>query len=261
MPWQVNPVGPDRYQGYGADGAVGRVFGGQVAAQALAAACADLDGAAPRSVHARFVREGRSAHPIDYAVERLGAHHRRVIAAQLDRTILTLDVVYGPTRQVPPRAPAPDPAGWAPTSTAEAAWLDGLARRMAFDFRFEARPTLLSGRRGEAVDGQRFWLRTTEPLPDLVGPHVCAVTYISDLLMVSTALARHGLAGTSPGVQSASIDHAVWFHGPFRADEWLRYEQACPTAAHGRGLCEGELVTAAGAPVATVRQEVLLRTA
>jgi acyl-CoA thioesterase-2 len=259
VPWQVNPVGPDRFQGYGADGAVGRVFGGQVAAQALAAAGADLD-AAPASVHARFVREGRSAHPIDYSVERLDARFRRVVAAQLGRTILTLDVVYGPPAPVPPRTSGADPVGWTPTTAAEAAWLDGLAERMAFDFRFEARPTLLAGRRGDVVDGQRFWLRTAERLPDRADRHACALTYISDLLMVSTVLARHGLAGTSPGVQSASIDHAVWFHGAFRADEWVRYEQVSPTAADGRGLCAGEMFDAGGGLIATVRQEVLLRT-
>ncbi|GIJ51934.1 acyl-CoA thioesterase II [Virgisporangium aliadipatigenens] len=259
--WRVDPVGPDRFRGHGADGAANRVFGGQVAAQALAAAGADLPDQAPASAHARFVREGRSADPIDYTVERHSAGFCRVIAAQRGRTILTLDAVFRPAAPVSPAAPAgPQPlTGWTPSTEEEAAWLDGLAKRMPFEFRFEARPTLLAGRRGDIVDGQRFWLRTAERLPDHPAAHACAVTYISDLLMVSTALARHGLAGTSPGVQSASLDHAVWFHGAFRADEWVRYDQTSPTAADGRALCEGRMTNAAGELIATVRQEILTR--
>jgi acyl-CoA thioesterase-2 len=128
-----------------------------------------------------------------------------------------------------------------------------------FDFRFVDPPSSLAGRRGEVSLGQRFWLRTREPLPDDERHHACALAYASDLFLVSTALARHGLPGGRSDVQSATIDHAVWFHRPVRADDWLSYEQDSPSSAGGRGLSTGRIVDRAGQLVATMRQEVLLR--
>jgi acyl-CoA thioesterase-2 len=259
--WDVVPTGPGQFRGRGEDGPHQRIFGGHVAAQALASALADLPhGWATASLHARFVSQGRGDQPTDYVVTPVGERHRQVTAAQDGRTILTLDVAFRFASTA--SAPVPDgfvPAGWVPTDEDAAAWISQIDRRVPYDIRFDGRPASVAGRRGERSGGHRFWLRTTSPLPDSSGQHECALTYISDLLQVSTALARHGLAHSRPGVRAASLDHAVWFHPPFRVDEWLLYEQEVLTTDGGRGLCSGRLSDRNGRLVASVRQEVLIR--
>ena len=233
-----------------------------MAAQALGSALADLpDGWSAASLHARFVRQGRGGEPIDYRVTPVGERHRQVIAAQGGRTILTLDVAFRFASFAAP-ASSPngfEPAGWVPADDDAAAWISQIDRRVPYDIRFDGRPASVAGRRGERSGGHRFWLRTSSPLPDAPRQHECALTYISDLLQVSTALARHGLAHGRPGVQAASLDHAVWFHPPFRVDEWLLYEQDVLTTDGGRGLCSGRLSDRDGRVVASVRQEALIR--
>jgi acyl-CoA thioesterase-2 len=274
----------DRFRGWCRDGLVGRVFGGQVAAQALAAAGADLvHGWLPISIHAYFVREGRSAAPIEYRVERMDVERmdvermdvertdqddpevrlRRITASQSDRAILILDAAFhapGCDSKLVPFTPGPEPATWTPPGPAEERWLAEHSRRFGFDLRFVDRPGRIAGGRGEISHGQRFWLRTAARLPDEALHHACALTCASDMFLVSTALAVHGLPGRRPDVQAASLDHSIWFHRSARADEWVLYEQASPTSAGGRGLSTGRLLDRTGAAlVATVCQEVLQR--
>ncbi|MEV6487523.1 hypothetical protein AB0M20_02620 [Actinoplanes sp. NPDC051633] len=261
MLWDVTPTGPGEFEGVGEEGPRQRIFGGHVAAQALAAALAGLpDGWSARSLRARYVREGRGDTSVDYRVTPIGERHRAVTASQAGRVILTLDVAFRFASFV--AAPAPngfDPAGWTASDDDAAAWLAEIDRRVPFDIRFDGRPASVAGRRGIPSGGHRFWLRTSSPLPDAPCQHECALTYVSDLLLVSTALARHGLAHNRPGVRAASLDHAVWFHPPFRVDDWLLYEQEALTTDGGRGLCAGRLRDPGGRVVASVRQEVLLR--
>ena len=267
--WRLEPVGPGRFHGWCRDGPLQRIFGGQVAAQALAAAGAALASDwCPRSLHAYFVREGRSAQPVEYRVEPVETEDPavrlfRVTASQAERPILVLDASYGRVEGGWPRPALPADADgaaalWVPTDD-EARWLADRARRVRFDFRFVDPPSTLAGRRGEVSLGQRFWFRTTGPLPDEGRHHACALTYASDLFLVSTALARHGLPGGRSDIQAATIDHAIWFHHPVRADGWLSYEQDSPSSAGGRGLATGRIVDPAGQLAASVRQEVLLR--
>jgi len=263
--WRLEPVGPDHHRGWGRVGNLPRLFGGQVAAQALAAAGADLPpGWVPISLQAYFVREGRAEEPVEYRVLRVDEAVRRVTARQSDRPILILDARFDADGAVLPSVHGgepPDPA-WRPGDEDGAAFLVEQARRMPFELRFASLPSRIAGLRGEVLDGQRFWFRAAERLPDSLLSHACALTYISDLFLVSVALARHGLPGVRPRaeIQAASLDHAVWFHRPARADDWVCYEQASTTSAGGRGLSTGRLLDLAGAVVATVRQEVLLRT-
>jgi acyl-CoA thioesterase-2 len=267
--WRLEPVGPRLFHGWCRDGALQRVFGGQVAAQALAAAGAELASDwCPQSLHAYFVREGRSAQPVEYRVEPVEAEDPavrlfRVTASQGDRPILILDTSYGRMGDgawpLPARPESDDDlVGWTAVEE-EARWLADRARKARFDFRFVDPPSALTGRRGEISLGQRFWLRTSAPLPDEGRHHTCALTYASDLFLVSTALARHGLPGGRSGIQAATIDHAIWFHRPVRADDWLSYEQTSPSSAGARGLSAGRIVDRTGQLAATVRQEVLLR--
>ncbi len=264
--WQLEATARDRYQGWCREGALGRVFGGQVAAQALAAANADLpEGWVPASLHAYFVREGRSAAPVDYHVSRLDEQRpdvriRRIAAGQADKPILIMDAAYRPAAfSLPPLVGGPEPAAWTPSGPDEARWLAQHSRRARFDLRFVDRPSRIAGTRGDVVDGQRYWLRTADRLPDVWIHHACALVYASDMFLVSTALAIHGLPGRRPEVEAASLDHAVWFHRAARADEWVLYEQRSATSAGGRGLTTGRLLDRSGELIATARQEVLQR--
>jgi acyl-CoA thioesterase-2 len=259
--WELEPVGPNRFLGWCRDGAPNRAFGGQVAAQALAAAgCGLPDSWTPLSLHAHFVREGRGSEPVSYEVA-ADEGFRQVTAVQGGQPILTLATTFAPSADPLPAAtgPTPGPAGWRPTDPEDRRWLNEQPNRTRFELRFEGEPSRVAGRRGEVAPGQSLWLRTRDPLPDLPRQHTCALTYVSDMFLVSTALAALGLPGRRAGVQSASLDHAVWFHRPARLDDWVRYEQASPWSAGGRGLSTGRILAADGELVATVHQEVLLR--
>jgi acyl-CoA thioesterase-2 len=232
------------------------------------AAGTDLsDGCRPASLHAYFVREGRSAAPIDYRVSHLNDQDpavriRHVTASQSGKPILILDVSFLACESPPP-LPAlgsgPDPAGWIPPGPDEARWLAEHSRRSQFELRFADKPSPVAGRSGEVASSHRFWLRTLDRLPDYVTQHACALTYASDMYLVSTALAAHGLPGRRPDVEAASLDHGIWFHQPARADDWVLYEQESVTSAGGRGLTSGQFLDRTGSVVATVRQEVLER--
>jgi acyl-CoA thioesterase-2 len=267
--WQLEPIGPRRYEGWCHQGAPGRVFGGQVVAQALAAAFTDVGvDWWPDSLHAYFVREGRSTGPIEYEVDGdddpdAPVRFRRVTATQGYEPVLILETAFsdpGVEPGLPELSEEPDDdlAGWTPTDPDDAAWLEERSARNRMQLRFTTEPSLLTARKGGTSPGQAFWLRTAEPLPDEVRHHACAFAYASDLLLVTTALAAHGL-GHREGISAASIDHAVWFHRPLRADTWICMEQASPTSAGGRGLSTGRVVDRSGELVATIRQEVLLR--
>ncbi len=107
--------------------------------------------------------------------------------------------------------------------------------------------------------GQRLWLRANGKLPDDPMLHACIVTYASDLNLLDTTLVPHRLTWSDKGVQMASLDHAMWFHRPFRADDWLLYDQTTPSTSAARGLAIGHLYNTAGELVVTVVQEGLLR--
>jgi acyl-CoA thioesterase-2 len=265
--WRLESVGKRRYEGWCRDGAPGRTYGGQVAAQALASACEDVaDDWWPESLHAYFVREGRSAGPIEYEVDGdddpdASIRFRRVTATQGYEPVLILEAAFTGNSALP-QAAEPDPGddlvGWAPDGPDDETWFQERVGRMRMEMRFESEPAILTARRGGASDGQRFWVRAGSTLPDLVRHHVCAITYASDMFLVSVALATHGL-GHREGIQAASVDHAVWFHRPVRADTWLLFEQTSLSTAGGRGLCAARVLDRSGDLVASIRQEVLLR--
>jgi acyl-CoA thioesterase-2 len=139
-------------------------------------------------------------------------------------------------------------------------WFSGLAERHPFDLRFDGELPRVAAGRGERVEPrQRFWFRSREPLADEQLVHSCAATYASDMLLLSTSVALHGTMFGSPDVAFASLDHAVWFHGPFRADDWLYYDQESSWAGAGRAVCQGRMFDRAGRLVATVMQEGMVR--
>jgi acyl-CoA thioesterase II len=272
----VEEAGPDLFRGRPRDVAADRAFGGAGVAQALLAASATVpDDRAVHSLHAYFVRAGDPAAPTDLQVARVrdgGSYAtREVTAVQHGRTTLVLMASFarpdtGPRHQVPTLdAPAPEtlpapeesPAG-APAPVRE--WLSWLDRWHPFDFRFDgALPRVAAGRGEAAPPRQRFWFRSREPLPDDPRRHACALAYATDMLLLSVAVAPHGTVAGAPGLATASLDHAVWFHGPARADTWLCYEQESAWSAGGRAICSGRVFDRTGRLVLTVVQEGMLR--
>lgn len=239
-----------------------RVFGGQVAAQALVAAGRTVD---PQrhvhSLHAYFLRPGDTAEPIFYEVD---ANHdgrsfstRRVVARQHGNAIFTMSASFqipedGLEHQLPmPQVPEPDSLD-RPQGEDARAW-------SAIDLRFAGRDAWSVDATEELPPGQWVWFRASAPLPADPLLHVCVLAYASDLTLLSSTLRPHGVSRRAPGLRMASLDHAMWFHRPFSADQWLLYDQLSPSASGSRGLASGRIYSHDGALVASVVQEGLIR--
>ena len=247
-----------------------RVFGGQVAGQALVAAGRTVPADRPvHSLHAYFLRPGDPTVPIVYQVEAVRDGRsfltRRVVAIQHGRPIFHLAASFhrredGLDHQV--SMPQVAPPESLPT-LAELADRYG-PRIGAFftlprpiDLRWASEPPWLVTEHGGREATQQVWMRADGVLPDDPLVHVCALTYASDMTLLNTALLPHGLSWE--GVAGASLDHAMWFHRPFRADEWVLYDCDSPSASDSRGLAMGRMFSADGRLVATVVQEGLVR--
>ncbi|MGI9022765.1 MAG: acyl-CoA thioesterase [Acidimicrobiales bacterium] len=262
----------DVFRGLSPDDDRQRVFGGQVAGQALVAAGRTVDDRRVHSLHAYFLRPGDPEVPILYTVDRIRDGRsfttRRVVAVQHGRAIFNLSASFhvdepGPDHQVAmPEAPGPEQL---PTRAIQLApWSDrmgGIADRAhAIDVRYvTAHP--FDRESGEGLPAcQQVWLRADGALPDDPLLHACVVAYASDLTLLDTALSAHGGSSLStPGVLFASLDHAMWFHRPFRADEWLLYEQESPSGHGARAFARGSIFTRDGHLVTSVAQEGLIR--
>jgi acyl-CoA thioesterase-2 len=134
------------------------------------------------------------------------------------------------------------------------AWYTVSRQQFLVEMRFPDPAARVAAARGEkGPPHQRLWIRSGQRLPDDPLLHACAVTYVPDLFLLSTALPPHGLIIGDPSIALASLDHAVWFHAPFRADDWLLYEQESSWAGSGRALCSGQLFDTAGVLAASVR--------
>jgi acyl-CoA thioesterase II len=254
----------------------GRVFGGAVAAQALLAAGRTVPAdRAVHSLHAYFVRPADATAPTDFRTDRVrdgGSYTtRRVGAEQRGEVVLELLASFsaaeeGFTHQVPALdAPGPDDLPGPEEALAGVEgpvrdWLARLPARHPFELRFaEPLPRLATARGEVAPPRQRFWFRARDPLPDVPLVHACALTYASDMLLLSSALGPHRTMVGAPDLRSASLDHALWFHSPARADDWLFYDQDSSWAAGGRTLCHGRVLDASGRLVLTVAQEGMIR--
>lgn len=252
-----------------------RVFGGQVAGQALVAAARTVDvedGAerAVNSLHAYFLRPGDPSIPILYEVDRLRDGRsfttRRVIAIQHGRAIFNLSASFHvaeegyvhqfavPTDVTPPEEVEDFRTRWAPYAEELGDWY---SRPRPIDVRY---PDWTPADRNEPLPPRhRVWARAAGKLPDDPVLHACVVTYLSDMTLLDTALLPHPGAFMNERVQMASLDHAMWFHRPFRADEWLLYEQDTPSASGGRGIARGFFFTPQGELAVSVVQEGLIR--
>ncbi len=272
---EVKDQGEDQFLGRKKRGGVGRVFGGQVIAQALHSAELTVDPARPaHSLHAYFLRGGSEGVEIDYKVERDfdggSFSNRRVVASQQGRPILNLTASFQKHEDGLHHVDAAMPEVPAPEELEPEAVV---RRRFAEQARPEARHHFLSERPVEmrAVEGRHWtnpkpappyshsWFKTVAPLPDDPKIHRAVLAFASDMSLLGTCALPHGLSWARGEVVSASLDHAVWFHEPFRADEWLLYATDSPWSGGGRGFNRGRIFTRDGRLVASVAQEGMIR--
>lgn len=260
---RVRQVGENVYEGAPLANAAGRVFGGQVVAQALAAAESTVEPTkAAHSLHAYFMRPGDAAEPISFrvTVDRDGRSFstRQVTALQHGRPILAAMInsqlpEEGPFHQLPmPEAPPPEDL--APRAQE--------GERSPRFRPFEMRPVFglgpMSG--GRTMEpATQVWFKANGPLPDDPAIHRWALAYVSDSNLLGAAMLPHGIGWQTPGTQTASLDHVLWLHEPLRADEWHLYVTDSPWSAHARGLVRGSIFARSGKLVASTAQEGLVR--
>jgi acyl-CoA thioesterase-2 len=251
---ELEPHGPDTFVGSSPDYPWGRIYGGLVVAQALTAATSTVD---PdhhvHSLHAYFILGGVPTEPVRYEVDRIrngrSFSTRRVVARQSSGAILNLSASYHRIEDGPEVVGVEMPAAPAPDEMRPSQWESG------FDYR-EVDPPPEVGR-------SWAWARYQAPLPDDSRAHACALAFLSDANPMDSIAGRHPVTPTSPEewgetFVSASLDHAVWFHHPVRADEWLLFDMHSSWVGGSRGIGRGE-VFQGGRLVATVAQEGLLR--
>ncbi len=248
-----------------------RVFGGQVAGQALVAAGRTVpSGRSVHSLHAYFVRPGDPRVPIIYHADRVRDGHsfsvRRVVAVQGGEPIFFMSASFHRVESgldhygdMPANVPAPE------TLTTLLDRVNPVIERLGvwgkiarpIDVRYVGESGWSMERPAEAH--QRVWMRADGTLPDDPLLHACVLTYASDLTLLDTVLAAHGQVWGPGGFGGASLDHAIWFHRPFRADEWSLFDCESPSASGARGLATGRFFSADGRHIATAVQEGLLR--
>jgi acyl-CoA thioesterase-2 len=261
------------FRGESRDLGGGRVFGGQVLGQALTAASYTVEGRQVHSLHAYFLVGGDVNAPIVYEVDvaRDGKSfsNRRVVAVQHGQPIFNMTASFQVPEQGLEHAAAmpkvPGPEGLADVRELPPDVLDKVPEKMrrflAHERPFEFRPVepvhVVAPPRVAPV--RHIWIKTVDPLPDNADLHRNVLAYVSDYQLVSTAMLPHGVSFAEGNVQLASLDHAMWFHRPFRVDDWLLYAMESPNASGGRGLARGQLFTRDGRLVASTVQEGVVR--
>jgi acyl-CoA thioesterase-2 len=278
---ELEVIDRDIFRGSTHAGAPMRTFGGQVAAQALVAAGKTAGDRAVHSLHSYFLRPGSPSAPIIYLVDRVrdggSFTTRRVDAVQYGETIFTLSASFK-RREEGREHQRPSPIVRPPEESLDlykAADEAGESRgsgmsRLVLELRGPDPTSRFAGSNvapgpGDDPAGlldpdiprRRFWMRAADRLPDDPLLHVCALAYMSDLTLAGTATLLHDIPPNE--LMLASLDHAMWFHRPFRADQWLLFSVESPSSGDGRGLASGEFYTEDGRLVASVMQEALIR--
>lgn len=270
---QLERIEDNIFRGESRDIGSAQVFGGQVLGQALCAANSTVEGRVAHSLHAYFLRRGDVEAPIIYEVDRSrdgGSFSvRRVVAIQHGRTILNLAASFQvPEQGLEHQADMPDVAG--PDGLRELtdiapemlARLPQKLRRFMTDQRpFQFRPvqTLRYDVAEILPPVRQVWIRAVDKLPDHTGLHQNLLAYVSDFELLGTSTLPHGLRFGRNNFMMASLDHALWFHRPFRVDEWLLYSMDSPNASGARGYARGQFFDMNGALVASTAQEGLVR--
>jgi len=250
-----------------------RVFGGQVIGQALVAACRTVEGRRPHSLHAYFLLPGDPKVPIIYEVDRIRDGRsfttRRVVAIQHGQAIFAMSVSFHGTESglnhqaEMPKVPGPEllPSDAEIRQRVLPMMPDPVRRYFERERPIELRVVEFERYLGKKFPEGRLnvWIRTTGSLPDAAAIHQCVLAYASDMMLLDAALIPHGRTVFEKTIMAASLDHALWFHRPFKADEWLLYAQDSPHAGGARGFARGLIFARDGTLVASVAQEGLLR--
>lgn len=261
------------YRGDSAQKGWRHVFGGLVIAQALMAATRTVQDRKAHSLHCYFLRAGDKEVPIVYDVERIrdgkSFTTRRVVAIQHERPIFFMSASFhkeepGLSHQIKmPKVPMPEDLpneddikkqfmSTLPPQV-QAFW----QRERPVDIKFTDFSRFLGKKPLEAK--QNIWIRAKGEMPDNEALHKSILCYASDFFLLDTALIAHGRTVFDPSLMMASLDHALWFHKPFRADEWLLYSQDSPSSGGARGFCRGSIFDRQGNLIASVVQEGLIR--
>lgn len=265
----------DRYRGQSPQDGWQRVYGGQVIGQALVAASRTVADRQVHSMHAYFLRPGDPTSPIFYEVERVrdGTSFctRRVVAFQHGKEIFIMSASFqileeGLDHQIDMEAVA-EPETLLGEAEIKLMMLrlpnvpEPVKRYWERDRPIEIRPIDLTHyvSRENLPPRQQVWVRSSSPLPDDPALHKCALAYMSDMTLLDTSLFAHGLNMFTNRLQMASLDHAMWFHRPFKAHDWMLYVQDSPSASNARGFCRGSFYNRSGKLIASVAQEGLIR--
>lgn len=270
----LEPLERDLFRGSSPQSGWQRVYGGQVIGQALVAAERTVDGRTPHSLHGYFMLPGDPKAPIVYHVDRIRDGRsfatRRVVAVQHGQAIFSMSVSFqvaeaGFEHQAAmPDVPPPEELPSTAEMAAKHAEIipDKLRRYLARERTIEYRPVSYEryfSRTPPAQAVQHIWVRAIDRLPDDPIVHRCVLAYASDMTLLDCALLAHGRSVIDADLMVASLDHALWFHRPFRADDWLLYSQDSPNTSGARGFNRGMLFTRDGTLVASVAQEGLIR--
>jgi len=270
---ELEALGNNRFRGHSQDLGFAKLFGGQVLGQALSAAAHTQEGRQPHSLHAYFIRPGDAKNPIDFEVENVRDGRsfsvRRVIASQFEKPILAMTTSF----QVPeegishqsamPNVPGPDVlepelkiyrdhAAEIPEKVRNQFTAD-----RPIEYRIVEAQNPFRPRHGIAK--RHMWIRSTSRLPDDPLIHQSMLAYTTDYGFLETALMPHGISIAHRGLAIASLDHAMWFHRPFRLDDWLLYVADSPTTGNARGFVRGQIFDQQGRLVASTTQEGLIR--
>lgn len=250
-----------------------RLFGGELVAQALAAACFSVDGDDCHSLHAHFIRPGKPGRPVQYEVSAMHDARRlcsrQVTAYQREELILHLiasfqaDAGRGPVHQQP-MPDVPHPRDLPDEATQRAKMLEKIPKAF-HEYVGRALPVEMA-----AVDDtpwftaeslparSQVWMRAREEFPDFPNLHRCAIAYCADYTAIHACVKPLPITPLDPRYQLASLDHSVWFHRPARADSWLLYDFECPIVHGGRGLGRGSVYSEQGELIASVAQEAII---
>lgn len=269
----MKPSGEDCYQGETEDLGFRNVFGGQVLGQSLMAAYHTVENRVAHSMHAYFLRPGKHGEPIEYQVTRVrdgsSFSTRRVLAIQGGREIYEMSASFqvqeeGFSHQFD-KPECKDPESLMSELEIRRKFKHLIPEKVREQFTedrpVEIRPVKPTNYIKPDIRPpyKQNWFRAIDQLPDDPAIHQCIFAYSSDFGLLGTSMNPHGVTFMQRGMQVASLDHAIWFHRPFRVDQWLLYDMDSPSASGGRGLNRGNIFTESGELVASVTQEALIR--
>lgn len=264
----LEQTGPDRYRGQSHFMGSPNVFGGQVLGQSLYAAAVTVEGRRPHSLHSLFILPGNHRLPIDYEVERVrdgGTFStRRVVAIQEGKRIFVMSASFQVAEEgLEHQKPAPDNVDPESLVSSLPKWKERAAatnrpfQPVPVDFRANHNGDFFSSDSQHPT--KKVWTRAPLRLSDDPLVHEALFAYVSDYGLLWTSLQPHGVKMGDRRLQIASLDHTIWFHRPFRMDDWLHFSMESPNASGGRGLCFAYVYNKEGVLVATIAQEGLIR--